>query len=201
MPNLKPKQIRQILERYPNELAADIANDFGLARSSIYAVAKRYSVKKSEQFLASEKSGQIKKGEHRSPETELKPGQWIDRTRKPKRINPMIWQKGSKGPRVAKDGDIRYRTNGWRIRIYENNWEFYNRWLWKQHHGEIPKGYNVVSKHTIRSTRMPTIEDLECISDAELGMRNRHTQYPYEIRKTIEFRNKLNKTLKEIENE
>jgi len=204
MPNLSSKTVQQILAAYPDVKAQELADKYDVPVMKIYQTAKRYKVKKSAEFLASGMSGRIKNGEHLSEETELKPGQkhFGPRTRnKPKRIHPTAWRKGHKGPRTGEDGEIRFRVDGWRIRIRENEWVFYTRWLWEKERGTIPEDYNVVFKTKVDRNIPPKIEDLECISNAILGKRNSITQYPKEIRELIKITNKLTKEIRNYDQE
>lgn len=211
--NLKPHQISDIIRRYPNEKSADIAKDFNVNVHLIYKTANRYGIKKSEEFMNSPDSGRAQKGNSISPTTQFKKGH-VGNT-KGLRIESIIkneeklkywrenclWKKGHKPSNTAKDGDIRYRPNVgyWFIRISENNWEFYHRWLWVKNNGDIPTGYNIVFKQGFDRTKQPEITDLECISNAELGERNRITKYPIELRKAIKLNNKLLKIINEHE--
>jgi len=211
--NLRPSQIRDIIQRYPNEKAINIAKYYNVNVYLIYKTANRYGIKKSEEFLNSPDSGRAQKGNSISPTTQFKKGH-VGNT-KGLRIEAIIkneeklrnwrdkclWKKGHKPANTAKDGDIRFRkkVRYWFIRISENNWEFYHRWLWIQNNGDIPEGYNVVFKQGFDRTQKPGINDLECISDAELGERNRITKYPIELRNLIKTNNKLIKTINEYE--
>lgn len=213
--NLSSHQIQEILNRYPNEKTETIATDYDVNIYLIYKTARRYGIKKSEEFKQSPDSGRIQKGNCLSPETQFKKG--VPGMTKGLKIAAIIkneeklrnwkdkclWKKGHKPYNTAMDGEIRFRpgVGYWFIRISENEWDFYHRWLWIQSNGEVPPGYNVVFKlGTYTEQYLPVIEDLECISDAELGLRNRHTKYPVEVRRMIEDRNKLNKLIKQIEN-
>jgi hypothetical protein len=203
---LTPEQVQEILKLYPNMESAKIAEMFNTSISNIYKTANRYKVKKSEDFNRSDKSGRIQKGQRLSVATEFKkgvPNKYKGKKRaefvKPSKLkNFHLWKKGNKPPNTGKDGEIRWRYSPgyYFIRISENNWEFYHRYLWYTTYGEIPEGYNVVFRDGNR--RNCKIENLECISNAELGERNRHTKYPLEIRKAIETRNKLDRVIKEF---
>ncbi|MDP2338049.1 MAG: hypothetical protein Q8N05_16710 [Bacteroidota bacterium] len=168
---LTSAEVQEMLKIYPFRKGADIAAMYGVSVSKIYTTAKRYSVKKSAEFLNSPESGRISKGQHFSPATQIKMGQKIygSRNRKVKKPHPTAWRKGNIGPLTAENGEIRWRTVGWMIRIDVDKWEFYARWLWKQQHGDIPEGYNVVYKQGESSKKhIPTIDQLQCVSNAEL---------------------------------
>lgn len=211
---LKQYQIKKILELYPDNKAADIAKKYNITAGHVYKTAKRYGVKKSEAFLNSPASGRAQKGQSISPETQFKKGH-VGNT-KGMRMEALLksaekiqawknnhWKKGNKPFNTAKDGDLRFRKNPgyWFIRISENNWEFYHRWLWEKHFGKIPKGSNIVFKENFNKKNIPEIADLQCLTNAELGERNRHSKYPKEIIQTIVIKNKLKKIIKNLQNE
>ncbi len=59
-------------------------------------------------------------------------------------------------------------------------------YLWELHHGKVPKGYNVVFKD--KNTLNCTIENLECISNAENMNRNTFHNYPKELTYLIQLK-------------
>jgi hypothetical protein len=203
---LKNHQVLEIVRRYPNEKAATIAADFNVNVKTIYKTAQRYMVHKSEAFRASEQSGRIQKGQRVSVDTEFKAGcqsatkgkrmeAFIKNEEKLKKWKAGLWKKGNKPHNTATDGEIRWRKNPgfYFIRISEQNWEFLHRHLWQQHKGPIPKGYNVVFSD--RNRRNCTIENLECISNEELALRNSIHRYPKELVSIIKLKGKLNRQI------
>lgn len=207
---LNHDQVIEIVNRYPNEKAATIAADFNVDVETIYKTAQRYNVKKSEAFKASAQSGRIKKGQRLSVETEFKPG--CQSATKGKRIEAMIkneaklkkwrsglWKEGHKPHNTGTDGEVRWRKNPgyYFIRISEQNWQFYHRYLWEQHNGPIPLGYNVVFKDGNR--RHCFIENLECISNEELALRNTIQRYPKEVIEMIRLKQRINNQIKKIQ--
>lgn len=208
--NLTPAQVQEILRRYPDEKAAVIAEDYHISVSTIYSTAKRYGVKKSEAFRQSPDSGRIQPGQCLSPSTQFKPGHQAAnkgakmeaRIRKKEAVEAWKanwWRQGHKPYNTATDGEIRWRKNPgfYFIRIRENVWEFLHRHIWEGQNGPVPEGYNVIFIDGNR--RNCKIENLRCISNAELAEMNRHTKYPEELRRAIELKNKLNKTIKAYE--
>lgn len=207
---LSHEQVQEILRRYKDEKAASIAKDYGVDMSLIYATAKRYKVKKSAEFMLSPDSGRLRPGQCLSPSTQFKKG---DRpATKGKRLEAMFkkqnsleawkanqWKQGHKPYNTAKNGEIRWRKKPgyYFIRIAENVWEFYHRYIWEKQNGPVPDGHNIIfidgNHHNCK------IDNLRCISGAELAEMNRHTKYPVELRKAIELNNKLKKTIKKYE--
>ena len=80
-----------------------------------------------------------------------------------------------------------------------NGYVHYNRYLWQQHHGTIPAGYNIVKKEGC--PEVATIEFLEMISKSEHAQRNvaRHHNLPNDLKQIIKLNNKLTKKIKRNE--
>jgi len=77
---------------------------------------------------------------------------------------------------VAPDGTIRiWKHYGRMMKNIKINGKFrhYHRYLWEQANGKVPKGYNVVFKDG--DTMNCVLENLECISDREIQLRNSGT--------------------------
>lgn len=71
---------------------------------------------------------------------------------------------------------------------------FKHIYLWETANGKLPKGYNVVFKDG--NTLNCVIENLECISDAELMERNSfRNNYPPEIQQLIQLKGVLNRQI------
>ncbi len=206
---LKSKEVQEILEAYPNTKASVLAEKHGVPVSKIYATAKRCGIKKSPEFLAGPDSGRIAKGQSLSPETRFQKG--MVSARKGKKMNfksaeaekksaANRWKKGQKPLNTAKDGDVRWREGlGYHfIRMSENHWELYHRWLWIQKHKSIPSGHNIVFKDG--NPKNCVLENLECISNTELMERNTIARYPGELIGSIHRVSRLKKIIKNKQN-
>lgn len=66
-------------------------------------------------------------------------------------------------------------------------------WLWETKNGKLEKGFNVVFKDGNQLNCI--IENLECISNAELMQRNTIHRFPAELKSTIKLVNKLKRTI------
>ena len=67
-------------------------------------------------------------------------------------------------------------------------------YIWEQHNGiKLPKGNNIVFKDG--NTLNCSIENLECITDAELMSRNTYHRYPKEIAELIQLKGALTRQI------
>lgn len=98
------------------------------------------------------------KGIHMSPETEFKPGHEPANTL----FNGCIT--------VRIDEGVSYK---W-IRIAEAKWEPYNRYVWREHNGEIPPKHIIGFKNGDTLDCRP--ENLYCMSQADNMKRNRNRE-------------------------
>lgn len=83
----------------------------------------------------------------------------------------------------------------------ESGYMYYFRWLWEKEKGIVPKGYNVVNNNPKKDV-LPTILDLECISDKELALRNK-TKFnilPKNLQEVIMLKNKIQKHIRNERN-
>jgi hypothetical protein len=204
---LTSQQVQEIIRRYPDEKAADIAKDYGVSTRTVFKTASRYGVHKSEAFRNSPASGRIQKGQHLSSATQFKKGQ--EGLTKGKKMAAIIknkqklanwrekclWKKGHKPYNTGKNGEVRWRKNPgyYFIRIEENHWEFYHRYVWVKHHGTIPAGYNIVFADG--NHKNCNIENLICLSNADLTKRNSIHNLPEEVKDLIYLRRELNRAI------
>lgn len=70
----------------------------------------------------------------------------------------------------------------------------YSRFIWEQNKGPIPEGMNVVRRDLLGPA---AIENLELITNRELGARNSGSRYPLEIKNAIRSLKKLNQLINE----
>lgn len=209
---LTPDQVQAIVNRYPNERSADIADFYNVPVSRIYKIAKQYNIKKSDNFLSSAASGRLQPGKCLSPGTQFKKGHQpatkgkqmhtlIKKKESIKAWKSSMFKSGHKPYNTGKNGEIRWRNvpGYFFIRIEQNQWEFLHRHIWEEENGPVPEGCNIIfidgNRHNCQ------LENLKCITNAELAEMNRYTKYPIELRKAIKLNNKLKKTIKKYESE
>lgn len=210
---ISPDAVKQIIDRYPDTPTSVLSDEFNYPIHYIYKLAERYNVKKSSAFMQSEYSGRIRPGQQSeaSKQHRFKPGHVPASKGKkladycsPEGIQRSIksrFKKGNKPVSTLYDGAITIRqvkSKGvarWYkfIRIREKEWEFYHRHIWKKANGAIPEGYNIVFKDG--DTLNCTLDNLECISNAELAQRNTIHNLPEPIKELIYLRTSLKKQI------
>lgn len=211
---LSNDQIQEIIKMYPDTPTSEIAKIFKKSVAHIYKTAQRYGIKKSLEFMNSASSGRILKGQRRSECTEWKKGH-IPATKGKKqsdfiktkegyeRVYVNRWKKGHKPHTTKYDGCITLRRVRLKndniipyyfIRVSENKWEFYHRYLWTQINGTIPPGFNIVFKDG--NTQNCNISNLECITNAELALRNSIHNFPENVKDLIYLKSSLKKVIK-----
>lgn len=85
------------------------------------------------------------------------------------------------------------------IKIKDNEWVLYHRFLWKKVNGPIPKDYILAFKD--KNTDNVVIENLELISRSESMLRNSAHNYPHEIIPSMLMLKKLENKLNDLKND
>jgi hypothetical protein len=221
-----PHDIEALKRLYPNHSTKDVARILGRSLSSIYATAKKLGIKKSAEFLASEESGRLKKGQCRPGmvATQFKKGQtpankglrrpgWA-----PGRMKETQFKPGHRGGAAALNhkpvGTIKTDPDGYlRIKVREavhgkeatgfgntKVWPLYGRYVWEQHNGPIPPKHIVTFKDGNRLNC--AIENLELMSCADNARRNSMwAKMPRELAEVIQLRGALNRKLRRLSGE
>ena len=93
-----------------------------------------------------------------------------------KKGNIPINHKEIGSERITRDGYIE-------IKVAEpNKWQLKHRYVWEQHYGEIPKGYNIIFLD--KDTTNISIENLACVSREELLIINKNNLIKNDIELT-----------------
>ena len=180
-----------LIEYYPHRSTKEVAFITGKSVSQCYAKAFALQLHKTPEYLATEASGRLKKG---NVGTQFPKGN-------------VPWNKGMKGLDIGgketqfKKGNVphnhrsvsqeRIDDEGYTyIKIQEpRKWVLKHRHIYEQHHGKLEPHMIV----TFRDKNISNfdIENLEAITKVENMERNRITKYPKPIQDTIKTLNKL----------
>jgi hypothetical protein len=115
------------------------------------------------------------------------------------KINHTMFKKGQQSHNSYSDWTEVLRAdkkgkNYWLIKLpNERKLKPKHIWLWQTQNGKVEKGFNVVFKDGNQLNCI--IENLECISNAELMKRNTIHRFPDELKSTIRLVNKLKRNI------
>jgi len=188
-------QIELLRRLYPNHTAGALESAIGRSARSIYAKASQLGIHKSAAFLASARCGRLTQagnergGATRFPRghtpwnkglkglqiggqaTQFKPGN------RPHTWVPIGSERMNDGYRQRKMTDTGYPPRDWRpVHVL----------LWEEHRGPVPEGHAIVFRNGDRTDIR--LENLACISRAELMRRNTRHNLPPEINQVISLR-------------
>jgi hypothetical protein len=116
------------------------------------------------------------------------------------KIQSTMFQKGREPHNALAPGEEVLRTDSkgkqyWMIKVPgETKLKYKHVWLWETQHGTVAKGYNII--FVDGNPLHCVLENLACISNAELMKRNTIHRFPTELKSTIRLVSKLNKTIK-----
>ena len=193
-------ELEYLKSSYSNTITSEIAKTLNRSEYSVYSAAFILNLKKSAAFFSSENSGRIKNG--------ITPNQV--RIQFKKEHTP--WNKGKKGvctggvqtqfkkgniPHNHKEkGAMRITKDGYaEIKITEpNKWELYQRYVYEQYYGSIPKGMLVKFKDGNKQNF--AVENLFLASRKDNMQSNTIHHYPKELIQIIKTHSKLKKLLK-----
>ena len=86
----------------------------------------------------------------------------------------------------------------WMIKLPENRkLVFKHIWIWEKENGPVPKGYNIIFKNG--NSLDCLYENLECISNAELMVKNSLHRFPEELRSLIQLKGALKRQINKLE--
>lgn len=194
-------EIEKVKELFPNNYTGNIAKELNRSYTSIANLAFKLGIKKSEDFkrLELERQGkrlrvvgvksQFLKGSIPANKGKRMPYELYAK------VKPTMFNKGNipfnaKKPYeevLRKDKSGRYY---WMIKIpNEIRLKYKHIFIWEAAYGKIEKGYNIVFKD--KNSLNCKLENLECLSNAELMRRNTIHRFPEELKSTIRLVNKL----------
>lgn len=218
--------LQQLAALYPAKKTSEVAEVLGRSVSAVYGTAQKQGLSKSEEFLASDESGQLRKGETRLG---------MERTQFPKghvpanaglrrpgwhagRMKETQFKPGVRSGNAARNwvpiGTILRDSEGYsRIKIREavhgqeatgfgnvKVWPMLNRYLWEQAHGPIPPKHIVAFKDGKRENCV--LENLELITLGDNARRNAMwNRLPPELIEVIQLGGQLKRKLRRLDGE
>lgn len=205
-----PELEQKLKEIYPTTLTQTIADDF---KMSIYAIRNKawsLGLKKdiewirdnsryNMQFNEGAKRNQIKKGSV-PPNKGKKLSKEVY-----EKMKHTFFKKGNIPANAKKDFEEVQRRDSsgkvyWMIKLPGNKkLVFKHIWLWETTNGKVSRGHNIVFKNG--NSLDCQLDNLECISDAELMLRNTIQRYPDDIKQAIRLNGKLKRQLNDTTNE
>lgn len=180
-----------LIEYYPHRSTKEVSEIIGKSVPQCYAKAFALQLHKTPEYLATEASGRLQKGNQA--------------TQFPKGHEP--WNKGMKGLDIGgketqfKKGhkpanhkpvaSERIDEDGYTyIKIAEHTrWVLKHRYIYEQHHGKLEP--HMIVTFIDKDISNFSIDNLEAITKVENMERNRITKYPQPLRQTIKTLNKL----------
>jgi len=189
------EEAEELQRLYPTTTGKDLALRFGCNVQQIYNRANKMGLHKDLDFLHQYYRENFKG--HQA--TQFKKGM-------------KSWNKGQKGLQIGgvetqfKKGRLPHNTkpigfrsyrDGYLVERVEKGFEFVHKLIWKQHHGDIPKGMFVVFKD--RNQQNLVIENLELIDRAENMRRNSVQNLPKEILEVIHIKKSITRKINQLE--
>jgi len=189
--NWTMQETELLIEYYPHRSTKEVAFITGKSVPQCYAKAFALQLHKTPEYLATEASGRLQKG---NQATQFYKGH-------------QPWNKGLKGIQIGgqetqfKKGSIpanhkevgseRIDEDGYTyIKIAEHTrWVLKHRHIYEQHHGKLEPHMIVIFRD--KNISNFEIDNLEAITKMENMERNRITKYPKPIQDTIKTLNKL----------
>jgi hypothetical protein len=189
------EEAEELQRLYPTTTGKDLALRFGCNVQQIYNRANKMGLHKDLDFLHQYYRENFKG--HQA--TQFKKGM-------------KSWNKGQKGLQIGgvetqfKKGRLPHNTkpigfrsyrDGYLVERVEKGFEFVHKLIWKQHHGEIPKGLFVVFKD--RNKNNICIENLEIIDRVEHIRRNHIQNLPQELKEVVHLKKSITRKINQIE--
>jgi HNH endonuclease len=204
--NWTEAEIQRLIDLFPNNYTQTVSKLLNRPYSSIVGKAYSLGLKKSEAFKKHYMTVCIENLKEVGKVYRFEKGSVPPNKGKKmpsvvyEKVQRTMFKKGNVPHNAKKEGTevLRKQSNGGKYIMVKppKNKRLCNKhvWLWEQTNGKVQKGFNVVFKDG--NVLNCTIENLECISNAELMHRNSFKRFPLELRETIKLFYKLKKTIK-----
>lgn len=216
-------ELRLLRELYPDLTAETVARELGRPVSTVYSKANALGLRKSTEFLASDRSARILRGKQ-SPAmiaTRFKKGQtsWNKGTKGLTGLHPNTratqFKKGTMSGAAQHNyvpiGSLRINADGHLERKVTDNpalyparrWEPVYRHVWEAANGPIPEGHLVVFRPGMKTTKEEeiTVDRLECITRAENARRNHPRTRSPELGRLVQLKGAITRQVNRINRE
>lgn len=199
-------ETQALVRCYADSRTDDLATALGISAEAVHRKAHKMGLRKSREFLASEASGRMARGDHKGRETQFKKG-----------IVP--WNKGTHHVAGGRSAETRFKPGDmpstWKpigtTRVVEGilqrkvtdtryaprDWRPVHAMVWIEAHGPVPPGHVVVfrpGKKTVVAEEI-TLDRLELLSRRELMARNSVHNLPKELVQVVQLRGALNRKI------
>jgi hypothetical protein len=200
---ITPEMLAIILKKYSNTITTDLATEVGMSASSVYRIAAKHGLKKTEEFLKVF-GGRLQPGT--ITPTAFKKGHqaWNTGTKGLTGANSGSFKKGSKPHNALNDWqEIVYTDKSGKqyikIKLPEKTKAVFKHvYVWEQHHkNKVPKGQLIRFKDGNSFNLKP--ENLECITRKEHMLKNSIHNLPADLKETIYLVKTLNNKIKKHE--
>jgi hypothetical protein len=199
-----------LLARYPHEPTRTIARELRRSLTAVYARAFMLGLTKSAEYLASPDACRLRRGDNVGAACRFQKGHVPANKglRRPGwargRMKETWFRKGERSgvavrlyqpigtERISKDGYRQRKTND--DLPLQARWRSVHVLLWEEKHGPVPKGHAIVFRNGDKGDIR--LDNLQCISRAELMARNTLHNLPKPLVETIYLLGALNRQIR-----
>lgn len=207
-------EIEAVRETYPNSKASDLAAALGRSLGSVYRLADKLGVRKTEEYLASPASGRLDRttgqsGRFQAGQTSWNAGRkgWhagghsVQTQFKKGRRAELAYNYQPIGTeRINRDGLLERKVTDDPTLEPVRRWVPVHRLVWEAAHGPVPAGHVVVFRSGRKTVDASLIrlDGLELVSRAELARRNHPKNKSPELAKLIQLKSAIARQVNRI---
>ena len=181
-------EIEQIRLLYPDHSTREIAQLLGRSECSVYGKAFLIGLRKSSQYIERITRESANKLSKLGSANRFKKGHTP--ANKGRKMSPEMYERCS-STMFRKGNGHKYLY----VRIAEGKWMPKHILIWQQANGPVPDGHNIIFRDG--DTQNCVLENLECISDAELMRRNTMHNLPEDVQELIYLKSRLTRAINE----
>jgi hypothetical protein len=205
---------------YPHLTGRDMAEVLKRSERAVYARAEALGLEKSEEFLASDRSGRVARGKQNPAmkATQFKPGlvPWNKGRPGTTGLHPNCQRTQFKPRRpeesrnYAPIGTLRLSKDGYLERkvtddhpVPARRWVAVHRQVWEAERGPIPAGHIVRFRAGMKTAVLEeiTVDRLECITRAENAQRNHPRSRDPELARLVQLKGAITRQVNRITRE